>query len=421
MDNENHGKLEQIFIDTVRDIQATGILNLDIFIKQMEDEFVRLGYREKSAGVKNILLVRLDAVGDFMMTTPSIRTVRENFPTAHITLLVTPRTYSLAELCPYVNEVLSIEIDYFELQNFFKALQCIVDFAKKNLWKNFYDLCFYFGGLGPDGEYMRSFLPYLSGARERIGYNYDIICKSLDTLPVTWRPKEIRHECLRALYLLQAYGLKVNDTRTEVWFDKLDLNEANKILNGFGEGRVKIAVGIGASTLARIYPPDKYIIAFREIIAEGAALVLFGGKEDELILSQFFVDHLPKGLVKNTVPLNISWRTTAAIISQLDMYIGNDTGPKHIAAALKKPVIYLSRVAKDTAQFVTNKSTEVEMFYPWQTETIVLQPEHQLGECEKKHLFIGCIDEDKPHCITQIEPAEIVDAYEKILQSQKSY
>ncbi len=417
MGNEDCGNLEQIYIDTVSDIQSTGILNLDTFLKRMEDEFIRLGYRDKSAGVKNILLVRLDAVGDFMMTTPSIRTIRENFPDAYITLLVTPRTYSLAELCPYVNEVLSIDIDYFDALNIFKTLNCIVDFAKKNLWKNFYDLCFYFGGLGPDGKYMRSFLPYLSGARERIGYNYDTICQSLDTLPVTWRPKEIRHECLRALYLLQAYGLKINDTRIEIWFDKLDLNEANKILSGFAPDRIKIAAGIGASTLARIYPPAQYIVAFREIIAKGAALVLFGGK-DEINIAQFIVDNLPKGLVKNTLPLNPSWRTSAAIISQLDMYIGNDTGPKHIAAAFKNPVIYLSRVAKDTAQFVTNLPTEVEMFYPWQTETIVLQPDHQIGECAKKHLLIGCIDEEKPHCITQIKPSEIVDAYEKILQSK---
>ena len=419
MGNEDYGNLEQIYIDAVRAVMATNKFDLDLFINQMENEFVRLGYRDESAGVKNILLVRLDAVGDFMMTTPSIRTIRENFPNAHITLLVTPRTYSLAELCPYVNEVLSIDIDYFDAQNFFKTLNCIVDFAKKNLWKNFYDLCFFFGGLGPDGKYMRSFLPYLSGARERVGYNYDTFCKVLNTLPVTWRPKEIRHECLRALHLLQAYGLKINDTRTEIWYNKKDLNEAKKILNGFAEGRVKIAVGIGASTLPRIYPPAQYIIAFREIIAKGAALVLFGGK-DEINIAQFIVDNLPKGLVKNTVPLNQSWRTTAAIISQLDLYIGNDTGPKHIAAAFKKPVIYLSRVAKDTAQFVTDQSTEVEMFFPWQTETIVLQPDHQIGECVKEHSFVGCIVKDKPHCITQINPAEIVHAYEKILLSTKS-
>ena len=102
-------------------------------------------------------------------------------------------------------------------------------------------------------------------------------------------------------------------------------------------------------------------------------------------------------------------------MSLTDIYIGNDTGTQHVAAALKKPVILVSRVAKNTENFMTNMSTEVAMFHPWQTKSIVLRPERQLGICEERHEFVGCIIYE-PHCITQIEPAEIVDAYDKIFR-----
>jgi len=371
------------------------------------------GFANRQGGVDKVLLIRLDHIGDFIITSPSIRTVRDNFPSAYITLLVSPRVYPLAKLCPYVNEVLTFETN-FDVKNVVQNIERILSFAKENLWEKSYDLCIYFAGLGIEGPVLRSFLPFLSGAKERVGYNYDSFCEMLHTLPVTWRPKEIPHEVPRWLYLLQECGMKLTDDYTEVWFDKSDMFKAEKLLEGFAEGRVKIAAGIGASTAARIYPPEKYLVAFKEIIEMGGAIVLFGGKYESW-QAKFLEENLPAEFVKNFVEVGAGWRIDAAAMSLTDMYIGNFTGACDIAAALHKPVIALSRVAKDTAQFVTEQSTEAEMFHPWRTKSIVLQPDHQLDKCAENHLFIGC-GEKMPHCIAQIEPSEIVDAYKKLLK-----
>ncbi|MBQ7628611.1 MAG: hypothetical protein IJS81_00120 [Selenomonadaceae bacterium] len=100
-------------------------------------------------------------------------------------------------------------------------------------------------------------------------------------------------------------------------------------------------------------------------------------------------------------------------MSLTDIYIGNDTGTQHVAAALKKPIITLSRVAKDITEFFKSYNEAIS-YRPWQTKAIVLQPAHQLAECRAKPSSLGCVVDD-PHCIAQIEPLEIVDAYEKIL------
>ena len=103
-----------------------------------------------------------------------------------------------------------------------------------------------------------------------------------------------------------------------------------------------------------------------------------------------------------------------AAISQSDLYLGNDTGTQHVAAALKKPVIVLSRVAQDLKKFYKYE-TENELYRPWGTDAIVLQPEHQIGECINNISYQGCTA-GKSHCIAQIEPSEIVDAFDAMIE-----
>ncbi len=55
---------------------------------------------------KNILIVRTDRIGDVVLTTPAIQALRETFPSAKISILVTPQTKSIVEGNPYLDEVI---------------------------------------------------------------------------------------------------------------------------------------------------------------------------------------------------------------------------------------------------------------------------------------------------------------------------
>jgi heptosyltransferase-2 len=57
----------------------------------------------------NILLIRLDLIGDLILTWPFLRELRRNAPTAWITLVVAEGTEDVVELCPYVNEILTYD------------------------------------------------------------------------------------------------------------------------------------------------------------------------------------------------------------------------------------------------------------------------------------------------------------------------
>ena len=407
---DEYAQLKKIIAETVSTFATTQTLNLDLFFKQMEGAFKSAGFRDdKSNGeIKSILLLHVGAAGDFVLTTPAIRTVRENFPGAFITLVVNEKILKLAELCPYVNEVLPV--NQKPVVDPVKNILDTANFSAANFWKRRFDkaIC-----LGFVTHVSRNFLMYFSGARERCAWLFKEIDKIFIThcgLPSSHYNK---HEVIINFYMLKGYGLKTGNTDTEIWFNKTDLYTARQFLKNFGEGRIKVAVGIGTSDPARKYPIEKYLAAFKQIIDKGAALVIFGGPS-ELDDAKFLENNLPEGFVKNFVEVGAGWRVDVAAMSLTNMYIGNFTGACDVAAALKKPVICLSRVARDIKDFY-DRLNEAERYQPWGTDSIILQPEHQLEECRLKPNYQGCTA-NKSHCIAQIEPSEIVDAFGKMLE-----
>ena len=400
------GTLNQIINDTIQNAVENKNLDLGTFFNNIENEFTRLGYRDSiRGGVESILILRLDHVGDFVHTTGAVREIRNNFPSAYITLVVSKQIYKLAELCPYVNEVIAIERPpVIDLQRDFVNA---ANFAEEHLWQRRFDLAICIGTVN---NLLRNFLMYLSGARQRVTYLFDELGEILNTHCYKMSREYNVHDVMISLYLLKAHGLKIGNTDIEVWFNNSDLYTARRLLKNFGEGRIKVAVGIGANSPARKYPIEKYLV--KQIIDKGASIMIFGGKS-ELDDAEFLEDNLPEEFVKNFVSENINWRVTMAAISQSDLYLGNDTGTQHVAAALKKPVIVLSRVAQDLKKFYKYE-TENELYRPWGTDAIVLQPEHQIGECINNISYQGCTA-GKSHCIAQIEPSEIVDAFDAMI------
>lgn len=413
MQHKDYKNLALIIEGAIEKSLKTNTFKLDFFYWRTEEEFKRLSFRDKliDGVLQKILILRLDAIGDFILTTPSIRAIRENFPKAYITLVVTKKVYPIAELCPYVNEVIPFDKSddsSTDDKDIIQNLAMSMEFSMQYLLRRHFDACFSF-----QSDNLHTLMAYLSGAQLRLGLA-DGAMNGLFTHQIPIEHLKISHCCEKNLYLLKSSGLQINSTNLELWYDAEDMRRAKNILENFAPNRVKVAAGIGASIPQRQYPVEKYLIAFKEIIAKGATIIIFGGSS-ETFYAKFLEENLPTEFVKNVVKLNLSWRTTSAIMSLTDVYIGNDTGTQHVAAALKKPVIVISRVAKNTDKFMTTLSTEIAMFYPWQTKSIVLRPEHQLDECEERHEYIGCLA-NRPHCIAQIEPSEIVAAYDKIFR-----
>lgn len=164
--NENYNGLLEVVHDSLKQTVDEGKFDVDKFVAKMEEKFIELGFRDEfhtEGTIEKILILRCDAIGDFVLTSAAIRELRKNYPRAHITLVVRERVYPLAEFCPYVNEVLTFNIS----DNLFETFARSVEFAKKFLWSKHFDLAVSFRYWTNISE---SLLMYLSGAKIRLGY-----------------------------------------------------------------------------------------------------------------------------------------------------------------------------------------------------------------------------------------------------------
>lgn len=133
--------MEKIFDELIQRLKNNPAQISDVMFA-VERTFEHFGYRKKiPCGVENILVVRLDAIGDMILTSGFLRELRRNFPRAHITLICAPLTYPIVELCPYVNEVLTFDRNSLD-SDFPQMFEKIATFCRKNLWRKKFSLAF---------------------------------------------------------------------------------------------------------------------------------------------------------------------------------------------------------------------------------------------------------------------------------------
>ena len=371
-------------------------------------------------GVENILIFRFDAIGDMILTTGFIREVRKNFPKAHITLIAYSEVFAVIEICPYLNEVLSINRGFFG-GNFLEVLERIAVFCRDNLWQKKFSIAF-----SPrwDSDTLPGLmLAWMSGARERIGYGAYPFTRMGDPPPYITEqnnffltkkivtPKEIMHDAAKDFYLLAAAGFKVNETHMELWYSAEDFQHTREILENIPSSTKKVLLGLGASETNRKYPVEMYLVALRELAKKDLVFVIVGGKS-EINDANFIEQNLPPGRVLNLAG-KTNLRETMALVKQVDFYLGNVTGVMHMAAAAQIPCLMIYREAPEI-DIILLRGSEFERFAPWQTKAIVLRPARRLGDCANLPPVYGGCRHREPHCITQITPQQIVDGFEKL-------
>ena len=375
------------------------------------------GYRQNLGTVREILIISLNAVGDNVLYSAFLRELRCNHPDSRITLVVTPLVYNLVELCPYVNTIHALP--YYCGEDFSSYFPRFIRFAQEKMLEHHFaiSLCVQWS----DDKRPMNLLAYLSGAACRYGISDKSILaiKEDFSLLDQWEfllthplitPPEITHEAARALYVVEAMGGNVEQKAAEIWLNNTDAISSRRLLNGW---KNFVALGLGAGQAGRKYPVDKWLVALQKIWeAYGTPFVLLGGKS-EAADGNCIETAMPDGSVLSLAG-RTTLRETAAIIRSAVCYMGNDTGMMHMAAALQVPLIAIFREAKIRAAESPGIFSEITRFAPWQVKAVViLQPERAAGACMHTVVYGGC-KENKAHCIAQITPAEIVEAYRRL-------
>ena len=121
--------MERFFDNWLREMK-TNPVQVGYLMQRAETEFELCGYREDiPSSVENILIVRLDVIGDMIITSGFIREVRANFPKARITLVVSPIVFPIVELCPYVNEIFIFDKSKLDRRNITPVFESLITFC----------------------------------------------------------------------------------------------------------------------------------------------------------------------------------------------------------------------------------------------------------------------------------------------------
>ncbi len=360
-----------------------------------------------------VLVVRLDAIGDVVLTSPLLRELRRTLPQAWITLVVQPSVYNLVELCPHVNEVLTFDVNtrgrkHATLIQYWRALKL----AATCLWRRRFDLAI--NPRSGEDSYRGNLLSYLSGARWRVGYSVHLLrdgplqpdpCfERLLTQPL--RDSADQHEVQHNLDTLRAIGCRVESERLELWLSEDDRRFADQLLSDEKMRGPTAILGIclGAGAQHRIWPLSNFAKVAAWFIEHFSGYVVSVGGIKEYRMAELLRQELGSRVINITGTTSL--RQTAAVLSCCSVYLGNDAGPLHIATAMKVPVVEISPHPRSGSRTQVNSPVR---FGPWGKLSMVLQPDHPLPPCE------DCCQSREPHCITQVQVENVQSAIEELL------
>ena len=361
--------------------------------------------------VQRILVVRLDEIGDVILTTPFLRELRRNLPDARITLLVRPAIKDLVELCPYVNEVLTFEPPTSRYWRSVQATSRALRLAREHLWKSDYDLA-----IAPRWDvdsYWGSMVTFLSGARQRLGYSAKVteeksrLNSGLDRLfTQVIEGGALKHEVEKNLDLIALMGGTVEEDRLELWFGEADELFADRILetHGVHDNDLMIAVAPGAGHPKRMWPISNFIELgqwFKEHCR--GFLVVVGSKEEEQLGDEL---KLRLGATVINAVGQTSLREVGALLKRCHLFVGNDAGPMHLAAAAGLPVIEISCHSLGGAPGHVNSPAR---FGPWRISQVILRPDKALDPCSD-----ACISH-LAHCIQVVSVEQVKEGLTTLL------
>ena len=275
--------------------------------------------------MKNILIIKLRYIGDVILSLPTLKMLREHYPGARLVCLVNPGTQEVLTHNPHVDEVLVMargslreQIEFLlELRN--HHFDCVIDLT--------------------DGD-RSAFLSWFSGAPRRIGFNRENRWRGmLYSDCVDGEPDGDRHMVVHHAQALRPLGV------TSLPFDPtIDVPEEYSAnvrtkLERLGLFHLPwVMMHTTARYWFKAWPIERFALLINKIQAKGIPIVLVGHSADfnEASFLQAEAKESLISLVGETSLLELS-----GFMKNASLFVGNDTGLMHMAAAVGCPVVAL--------------------------------------------------------------------------------
>jgi lipopolysaccharide heptosyltransferase II len=344
---------------------------------------------------EHILCVRLDTIGDVLMTGPALRALKESRPSRRLALLTSPAAAGAGRLLPGMDEVIVYDAPWMKATE--PRLDSDPDRRMIELLEDRrFDAAVVFT------VYSQSPLPaallcHLAQVPLRLAHCREKPYQLLtDWVPEPEPEELVRHEVRRQLDLVATVGAHTDDERLRLELPREARDTAAAMLHARGVDRERpwIVVHPGSSAPSRRYPTESWASVCRTLTAEHGVQVVITGDAREVALTEAIRREAPAVSLAGEVDL----AGVAGVLSLAPLLAAGNTGPVHVAAAVGTPVVDLYAL--------TNPQHT-----PWGVPSRVLSHDVPCRWCHS-----SVCREGHHLCLRGVHPDSVVEAVMGLLQ-----
>ncbi len=336
---------------------------------------------------KKILIIKLGAMGDLVLSVPSLRMIRNRFPEASITLLADKKLAPILGACPYLNDMILIDRKKLAQPLYFLKVS-------KRIRQEGFDLSVDF-----QNNKWTYLLAYLGGVVQRFGFarkGFGFLLNRPDkTFDIADSP--IRHQ----FRILSKLGVQKLDEHLELWPPPASLERIKELLGTLGPDAntkfIGFVMGSSPNWPSKRWPLASFQKLAERLLAVGDHRIILIGSPGETDLCEAF-QSVPPEKVLNLIG-KTSLEDLPALFKYLHLVITGDTAPLHVAAAMGVPTVAFFG------------PTDPKRHAPPVKNIVTLSRHLQCQPC-----YDGiCKEEDKQACLTHIPVDEVFETCQRFL------
>ncbi len=344
-----------------------------------------------SEQARKILLVRLDHIGDLILTRPAVRLLREHLPAAQIDWLIPAESRTLLSCDPFINNLIPFKYHWYRRGQ--RSLET---------WKEFFSLIKqlrlekYDAAVDFRGDFRSILLMFLAGIKQRIGYG---ITGGGFLLTECLSHDKNLHQVLLNAAILRPLGVTGKP-------EYLPLHAQPELFSALVPRRSpetkRVIVHTGAGYPSKVWSAqnlEKLLESLSRL--HGMELFIIGTADEKRAapMEDLFQKNLPS--LKDLRGV-LELHELPALMQNAELFIGGDSGPAHIAAAQGIMVLSIFSGANDE-----------RLWKPWTPNLHLMTNKVSCSPCG----LSVCPIPDHP-CMSGIRPEEVIHAATRLLEGK---
>jgi len=343
-------------------------------------------------GKKRFVIMRTDRIGEVLLSTVAVDCIKDIYPRARITFVTSEYSRPVVEGCPGIEEIITVDI--MEKKGWLKESLSLARALKErefeaaivlNPHKALHLACFLAG------------IPKRAGYDRKWGFLLNRAIKDD-------RAKGDKHEIQYTLDLLRVIGIDAVPRGPRLAIEKQAAEKVDELLSRIGIDltRPLVAVHPGSSNPAKMWPEEMYAELIKRLKNGPDPVVAVIGSGEERALASRIIEASGGAALDLAGKFDI--KELVAFLGKASLFIGNDAGPMHLAAAVNVPVIAIF------GRKVPGVSPR--RWGPWGRKNIVL---HVDPGCEP------CFDQNCPYarkCLREVKVDDVFGTAVKVLEKR---